>query len=270
MGLTLPGTTVGTLSYLAPELLHGADATPASDAWALGAVAYRALTGVLPYPSATVVDLVREHARPPMPPSLIEASLPTAVDAPLLSVLGTQGSRPSPLELGAALSAIAAGGVAAGMPADWSAATTSVLATSEASRGALAFGMAPAPARAAKRWIPLRAAFVAGCALFVGAVIVAAGMPQSSSQTLAGTIDTLPHPLAVEHAPAPTPAPVAVTRNPPAVSEAVHRRASPPRNDHGHGPRQGHGAGHGQGPKHGHGPGPRHGHGRHDHGENGD
>lgn len=47
--LTGPEDVVGTVAYLAPEVLQGADATAASDVWALGIVFLEMLTGRRPW-----------------------------------------------------------------------------------------------------------------------------------------------------------------------------------------------------------------------------
>jgi serine/threonine protein kinase len=47
--LTRPGRVLGTLDYPAPELVRGGKATPASDVYALGCVAFECLAGKPPF-----------------------------------------------------------------------------------------------------------------------------------------------------------------------------------------------------------------------------
>jgi serine/threonine protein kinase/tetratricopeptide (TPR) repeat protein len=58
--LTRTSTTVGTLGYLAPELLQGAEADPRSDLFALGVVLYEMLAGVPPFRGEHEAALVYE------------------------------------------------------------------------------------------------------------------------------------------------------------------------------------------------------------------
>jgi hypothetical protein len=71
--LTAPETTLGTLRYLAPEVVDGQAAGPPADAFALAVVGFRALTGRLPRPAATLAELVAE-AHSPVP--LVSAVAP--------------------------------------------------------------------------------------------------------------------------------------------------------------------------------------------------
>jgi eukaryotic-like serine/threonine-protein kinase len=52
---------VGTLPYLAPELLRGATHSPQSDIYALGVLMFRLLTGTFPYPATTMETLSSQH-----------------------------------------------------------------------------------------------------------------------------------------------------------------------------------------------------------------
>ena len=67
--ITDSGDLVGTITYLAPEILAGQPATPVSDVYSLGAVTYELLAGRPPYQATTpaaLIDAVRQGA----PPSL--------------------------------------------------------------------------------------------------------------------------------------------------------------------------------------------------------
>lgn len=104
--LTAVGATVGTLAYLAPELLGSAPASAASDVYALGVVAFQGLTGRLPRAAGSVTDLVDSHARPAPLVSSVAPELGTAYDGPVAAALAADPrARPSPLALAAGLAA---------------------------------------------------------------------------------------------------------------------------------------------------------------------
>ncbi|HEY0970817.1 MAG TPA: serine/threonine-protein kinase, partial [Gemmatimonadales bacterium] len=71
--LTATGMTIGTPGYLAPELVDGADATPSSDIYGLGLVAWEALTGVQPWAGGTLFEVLafRKHGTLPALGSLV-------------------------------------------------------------------------------------------------------------------------------------------------------------------------------------------------------
>ena len=43
------GTFVGTLNYVAPEMIQDNDATLATDIWSFGCILYKMLTGNVPF-----------------------------------------------------------------------------------------------------------------------------------------------------------------------------------------------------------------------------
>ena len=104
--LTVTGTTVGTLAYIAPEVLRGDPATPASDVYALGVVAFLGLTGRLPRPAAALTELVESHGGPAPTVSSMAPELGTAFDAPVAAALATDPTaRPAPRELAEGIAA---------------------------------------------------------------------------------------------------------------------------------------------------------------------
>ena len=67
--LTRPGQVMGTLDYLAPELIRGQPATPATDIYALGCVAFECVAGRAPFgdKGAFQVGLAHLEEIPPDP-----------------------------------------------------------------------------------------------------------------------------------------------------------------------------------------------------------
>ncbi|RBP99621.1 serine/threonine-protein kinase [Bifidobacterium xylocopae] len=72
--LTQDGMVVGTAQYISPEQAQGLKATPQSDIYSLGVVAYEGLCGHRPFTGATAVDIAAAHVNDPVPP------LPDSVD----------------------------------------------------------------------------------------------------------------------------------------------------------------------------------------------
>ncbi|MYW68352.1 protein kinase [Streptomyces sp. SID8379] len=67
--ITRTGEIVGSVDYLAPERVSGAEPGPASDLWALGATLYTAVEGRSPFrrtsPLSTMQAVVQEEPEPP-------------------------------------------------------------------------------------------------------------------------------------------------------------------------------------------------------------
>ncbi len=101
---TAPGTAVGTLAYLAPELLGGERAGPAADVFALATVAFLGLTGQVPRPASSVADIVRTRDTAAPLVSAVAPELGTAFDAAMAAALSPSAAdRPDALGFGAAL-----------------------------------------------------------------------------------------------------------------------------------------------------------------------
>ena len=75
--VTRTGVTLGTPSYMAPELLAGAEASPASDAYALGVMLFELLAGRRPHQADTLGELLAATARqPPASLAVLRPDLP--------------------------------------------------------------------------------------------------------------------------------------------------------------------------------------------------
>src|SRR4051794_22033811 len=79
--LTKTGQFVGTLDYISPEQIRGKSASKQSDIYALAAVLYECLSGVVPYPKDSEAAVLYAHMSDE-PPSVTEArpDLPGALD----------------------------------------------------------------------------------------------------------------------------------------------------------------------------------------------
>jgi serine/threonine-protein kinase len=83
--LTKPGQVMGTLDYLAPELIRGEAATPSTDIYAFGCVVYECITGAPPFGGKSLFEIGTAHlnvappdpgeTRPEVTPSLSWALL---------------------------------------------------------------------------------------------------------------------------------------------------------------------------------------------------
>ncbi|HMJ15930.1 MAG TPA: serine/threonine-protein kinase [Polyangiaceae bacterium] len=79
---TQAGSVLGTPHYMSPEALTAsAPVSPASDVWSLGACAFAAVCGRVPFEGEAIGDVVLKVCAAPMPvPSRINARLPRSFD----------------------------------------------------------------------------------------------------------------------------------------------------------------------------------------------
>ena len=107
--LTAQGDVPGTLAYISPERLAGADATEAADVWSVGVMLWESLAGRHPFWQTSMLDTARAieagapslaTLRPDLPHRLVQL-----VDR---SLSRTPGRRPSASELAGSLRGAAA------------------------------------------------------------------------------------------------------------------------------------------------------------------
>ena len=78
--LTMTGTVLGTAGYLPPEQAQGERATPASDLYALGVVAFELLTGSRPFEADSPTAEAAAHVNAPVPSVSARADVPRELD----------------------------------------------------------------------------------------------------------------------------------------------------------------------------------------------
>ena len=86
--LTRPGQVMGTLDYLAPELIRGKPATPSTDIYALGCVAFECVLGRAPFGDKSAFQVGLAHLdEPPPDPGAERSDLPAGFSAAILTAL---------------------------------------------------------------------------------------------------------------------------------------------------------------------------------------
>ncbi len=86
--LTRPGQVMGTLEYLAPELIKGEPATPASDLYALGCMVFECATGKTPFGHRSLFQVGIAHLdEEPADPGAGRDDWPPTLSAAVLEAL---------------------------------------------------------------------------------------------------------------------------------------------------------------------------------------
>ena len=110
-GLTLTGQWVGTVDYAAPEQILGEPTDARSDVYALGCLAFQALTGAPPFQGAPAARLFAHMNEPPPSACAARSELHPDVDAALARAMAKKPAErfQSAGDLGRALAAALAG-----------------------------------------------------------------------------------------------------------------------------------------------------------------
>jgi serine/threonine protein kinase len=95
--LTKSGAVVGTIDYLAPELIRGQQAGRSSDLYALGCLLYECLAGTPPFAGRPYVETLLAHVRDePRDLSEVRADLPESVSWTVLKALAKDPAQRPP------------------------------------------------------------------------------------------------------------------------------------------------------------------------------
>ncbi len=95
--LTQAGTILGTVPYLAPEVITGAAPEPPADLYALGGVLFALLTARPPFDAEDMMAAMAQHVHAPVPrPSSLRVDVPSDLDDLVVALLAKDPtSRPS-------------------------------------------------------------------------------------------------------------------------------------------------------------------------------
>ncbi len=87
-GLTMPGTVLGTASYLSPEQAQGVEVDHRSDIYSLGMVLWEMLTGKAPFTGDSPVAIAYQQlSQKAPPPSTHNPRVPSALDAVVMKAM---------------------------------------------------------------------------------------------------------------------------------------------------------------------------------------
>ena len=115
---------VGTALYMAPEQVAKGNVTPATDIYALGAVAYHCIAGRPPFDGDNALQVALRHLEDDPDP------LPETVPAPVRALI-TRAMAKDPAERFATAAEFAAAAMAAAGPMDWRSLTGTQLTTGQ-------------------------------------------------------------------------------------------------------------------------------------------
>jgi hypothetical protein len=86
--MTRQGEVVGTLAYMAPEQMKGAEGDERSDLYSLGVVLYEMVSGQVPFTATSEYELMRAQVEMPPPPlASLMGTVDPGIEAALIQVL---------------------------------------------------------------------------------------------------------------------------------------------------------------------------------------
>jgi serine/threonine protein kinase len=95
--LTAPGQMLGTLDYIAPEMLRGEEPGPSADLYALGCVVFECLDGQPPFGGRSMFEVGMAHlGDPPGNPCAQRPDAPSALSEAVLAALAKEPSQRPP------------------------------------------------------------------------------------------------------------------------------------------------------------------------------
>ena len=114
--LTQAGTILGTVPYLAPEVITGAAPEPPADLYALGGVLFALLTARPPFDAEDMMAAMAQHVHAPVPrPSSVRVDVPPDLDDLVVALLAKDpAARPSATDVIARLDGTPAAALDAG------------------------------------------------------------------------------------------------------------------------------------------------------------
>jgi len=259
VGMTLTGTTLGSLNYMSPEQVRGSEVDARSDVYSFGVSLYEMVTGQLPFQGNSNYSVMSAHIQQlPPPPITIRPDLPKGLNEIILMSMAKdpQDRFQTADAFANALKAVLGGptpsattpdnarAVASAIPASapGAARAVSTVPTQPVTVAARATGGPTSPAAARGH----RGLYMALGGLLVVAILVAASLyvphrirthassPNSSApsvQPMAQPVPPAPAEVPVEPptppAPAAAPVPAAVLRSPAAPPAAVAQPQQP-------------------------------------------
>lgn len=93
-GLTVSGQVLGTPSYMSPEQASGKQVTASTDVYSLGATLYEVVTGKLPFPGDSGMEvLMNVINKDPQPPRKHQANIPVDLETIILKSMEKEPDR---------------------------------------------------------------------------------------------------------------------------------------------------------------------------------